>query len=204
MTTSRSSRVLRPLPTDDPKEPTAGTSSGAAKGRTTGRSQTSNTSNQSHKRVWQAHLHLCVMNSECRTCCIERVRHVSDTELSPKSKPEAVQRSEVFTGAGRRRTWTTEQKAQIVAESYESGEPVSAVARADCPAAIRLALRSTAAGGRGCRRERVGLCASDRGSNFAMREGTGRISGARRAVTDGRDCDWRRHCSDSAGDCRRV
>jgi hypothetical protein len=127
------------------------------------------------------------MNTECRTCCIERVRHVSDTELSPKSKPEAVQRSEVFTGAGRRRTWTTEQKAQIVAESYESGEPVSAVARADCPAAIRLALRSTAAGGRGCRRERVGLCAGDRGSNFAMRGGTGCISGARRAVTDGRD-----------------
>ena len=66
---------------------------------------------------------------ECRTCCIERVRHVSDTELLPKSKPEAVQRLEVFTGAGRRRTWTAAQKARIVAESYESGETVSAVAR---------------------------------------------------------------------------
>ena len=47
----------------------------------------------------------------------------------PKSKPEAVRRLEVFTGAGRRRTWTAEQKARIVAESYESGDPVSAVAR---------------------------------------------------------------------------
>jgi len=54
---------------------------------------------------------------------------VSDTELLPKSKPEAVHRLEVFTGAGRRRTWTVEQKARIVAESYESGETVSAVAR---------------------------------------------------------------------------
>jgi transposase len=54
---------------------------------------------------------------------------VSDTELLPKSKPEAVQRLEVFTGSGRRRTWSTEQKARIVAESYESGDPVSRVAR---------------------------------------------------------------------------
>ena len=46
-----------------------------------------------------------------------------------KSKPEPVRRLEVFTGAGRRRTWTAEQKAQILAESYESGEKVSAVAR---------------------------------------------------------------------------
>jgi transposase len=54
---------------------------------------------------------------------------VSDTELLPKSKLEPVRRLDVFTGAGRRRTWTAEQKAQIVAESYESGEKVSAVAR---------------------------------------------------------------------------
>jgi transposase len=54
---------------------------------------------------------------------------VSDTELLHKPKPEPVRRLEVFTGAGRRRTWTTEQKAQILAESYESGEKVSAVAR---------------------------------------------------------------------------
>jgi transposase len=54
---------------------------------------------------------------------------VSDTELLHKSKPEPVRRLEVFTGAGRRRNWTAEQKAQILAESYESGEKVSAVAR---------------------------------------------------------------------------
>jgi transposase len=54
---------------------------------------------------------------------------VSDTELLHKSKPEPVRRLEVFTGAGRRRSWTAEQKAQILAESYESGEKVSAVAR---------------------------------------------------------------------------
>ena len=54
---------------------------------------------------------------------------MSDTELLHKSKQEPVRRLEVFTGAGRRRTWTAEQKAQIVAESYESGEKVSAVAR---------------------------------------------------------------------------
>jgi transposase len=45
-----------------------------------------------------------------------------------KSKLEPVRRLEVFTGAGRRRSWTAEQKAQILAESYESGEKVSAVA----------------------------------------------------------------------------
>lgn len=54
---------------------------------------------------------------------------MSDTELLHKSRPEPVRRLEVFTGAGRRRTWTAEQKAQILAESYESGEKVSAVAR---------------------------------------------------------------------------
>ena len=54
---------------------------------------------------------------------------MSDTEPLHKSKPEPVRRLEVFTGAGRRRAWTAEQKAQILAESYESGEKVSAVAR---------------------------------------------------------------------------
>jgi transposase len=54
---------------------------------------------------------------------------MSDTELLPKSKPEPVRRMEVFTGAGRRRAWTAEHKAEIIAESYEGGESVSAVAR---------------------------------------------------------------------------
>ncbi len=40
-----------------------------------------------------------------------------------------VRRVEVFTGAGRRRTWSDEAKAQIVAESYTGVETVCAVAR---------------------------------------------------------------------------
>lgn len=52
---------------------------------------------------------------------------MSNTELLLKSEP--VRRLEVFTGAGRRRGWTVDQKAQIVAESYAGGETVSAVAR---------------------------------------------------------------------------
>ena len=54
---------------------------------------------------------------------------MSDTELLPKSKSEPLCRLEVFTGAGRRRAWSGEQKAQIVAESYSGGDTVSAVAR---------------------------------------------------------------------------
>ena len=38
-------------------------------------------------------------------------------------------RMEVFTGAGHRRTWSDEAKAQIVAESYAGVETVCAVAR---------------------------------------------------------------------------
>ena len=54
-----------------------------------------------------------------------------DTELllKPKPQPEPVRRLEVFTGSGRRRRWSAEQKAQIVAESYESGDTICAVAR---------------------------------------------------------------------------
>jgi transposase len=54
---------------------------------------------------------------------------VSDTELLLKSKAEPVRRLEVFTGSGRRRAWTAEQKAGIVAESYRGFETVSTVAR---------------------------------------------------------------------------
>src|SRR6201986_2251189 len=54
--------------------------------------------------------------------------HVSDTELLHKWKGEPVRRLEIFTGSGRRRAWTAEQKAAILAESYERGDKVSAVA----------------------------------------------------------------------------
>jgi transposase len=56
---------------------------------------------------------------------------MSDTEFLPKPKeqPEPVRRLEVFTGAGRRRRWTQEEKARIVSETFETGASVSAVAR---------------------------------------------------------------------------
>jgi len=46
-----------------------------------------------------------------------------------KPMPEPVRRIEVFTGAGRRRSWSGEEKAAIIAESYDAGETVCAVAR---------------------------------------------------------------------------
>ncbi len=50
-----------------------------------------------------------------------------DTEHSAITEP--VRRIEVFTGTGRRRSWSAEDKARIVAESLTSGESVCAVAR---------------------------------------------------------------------------
>jgi transposase len=51
---------------------------------------------------------------------------MSDPELLPVSEPR---RLEIFTGAGRRRTWSAETKARIVAESRAAGASVCAVAR---------------------------------------------------------------------------
>ena len=55
------------------------------------------------------------------------VRLRMDTVDNAITKP--VHRLEVFTGAGRRRTWSDEDKARIVAEIVTSGDSVSAVAR---------------------------------------------------------------------------
>ena len=52
---------------------------------------------------------------------------MSDTVIKPMSEP--ARRLEIFTGAGRRRSWSAEQKAAIVAESLAGVESVSAVAR---------------------------------------------------------------------------
>ncbi|MBX9945923.1 MAG: transposase [Reyranella sp.] len=52
---------------------------------------------------------------------------MSDTVRKPISEP--VRRLEIFTGAGRRRKWSAEQKAAVVAESLGGVESVSAVAR---------------------------------------------------------------------------
>jgi transposase len=49
------------------------------------------------------------------------------TERSAIAEP--VHRLEVFTGRGRRRTWSEEDKARIVAEIVTSGDSVSGVAR---------------------------------------------------------------------------
>jgi transposase len=52
---------------------------------------------------------------------------MSDPELLPI--PEPPRRLEIFTGVGRRRTWSADAKARIVAESEASGASVCAVAR---------------------------------------------------------------------------
>ncbi|AFL50655.1 transposase [Sinorhizobium fredii] len=55
---------------------------------------------------------------------------MSISQLTLKSSDEEpARRFEVFTGSGRRREWSDERKAQIVAESYEPGVKVCAVAR---------------------------------------------------------------------------
>jgi transposase len=52
------------------------------------------------------------------------------TELTPRCKDgEMARRFEVFTGAGRRREWSEEEKRQIVEESYASELSVCGVAR---------------------------------------------------------------------------
>lgn len=49
--------------------------------------------------------------------------------LDDKLEPKAVRRLEVITGAGRRRTWTREQKARIVEETLAPSAVVSQIAR---------------------------------------------------------------------------
>ncbi len=52
---------------------------------------------------------------------------MSMSVLMPVSEP--VRRLELFTGEGRRRSWSADEKAAIVAESYAGGESVCGVAR---------------------------------------------------------------------------
>ena len=54
---------------------------------------------------------------------------MTDTKDDPRTKPAPAQRVEIFTGAGRRRNWSAEDKARIVAESLAPGASVSAIAR---------------------------------------------------------------------------
>jgi transposase len=53
---------------------------------------------------------------------ISERKHVLEAEGS-------AQRLEIFTGTGRRRAWSAEEKASIVAESREDGVSISQVAR---------------------------------------------------------------------------
>ena len=54
---------------------------------------------------------------------------MSNTVLTPMREAAPARRIEVFTGAGRRRDWSGEDKARIIAESYAGSESVSGVAR---------------------------------------------------------------------------
>jgi transposase len=54
---------------------------------------------------------------------------ISEHKHMSSDEPARVQRFEVFTGAGRRRAWSPEEKAAIVAESLLDGETVCGVAR---------------------------------------------------------------------------
>jgi transposase len=52
---------------------------------------------------------------------------ISEHKHMPEAEP--VRRIEVFTGAGRRRTWSLAGKAAIVTESYDTSDTVCGVAR---------------------------------------------------------------------------
>jgi transposase len=52
---------------------------------------------------------------------------MDDHTLDPN--PKDIRRIEVITGTGRRRRWSAEVKAQIIAESFSGEAPVSEVAR---------------------------------------------------------------------------
>lgn len=54
---------------------------------------------------------------------------MTDTQDDPRTNDASARRMEIFTGAGRRRSWSAEDKARIVAESMAPGANVSAVAR---------------------------------------------------------------------------
>jgi CheY-like chemotaxis protein len=58
---------------------------------------------------------------------ISEHKHVSEGEGAP------ARRVEIFTGAGRRRNWTSQEKAAIVAESFEDGVRACHVARRHAP-----------------------------------------------------------------------
>jgi transposase len=54
---------------------------------------------------------------------------MSDAMLDARQEGDSYRRIEVITGQRRRRRWTSEEKARIVAESFEDGANISEVAR---------------------------------------------------------------------------
>jgi transposase len=54
---------------------------------------------------------------------------MADAMLDARHKGDSYRRIEVITGQRRRRQWTAEEKARIVAESFEEGANISEVAR---------------------------------------------------------------------------
>lgn len=54
---------------------------------------------------------------------------MANAVLDARQEGDSYRRIEVITGQSRRRRWTAEEKARIVAETYAGGESVCAVAR---------------------------------------------------------------------------
>jgi transposase len=54
---------------------------------------------------------------------------MSDAMLDARQEDDSYRRIEVITGRRRRRRWTAQEKARIVAESFEEGANISEVAR---------------------------------------------------------------------------
>ena len=54
---------------------------------------------------------------------------MTDMQDDSRTKALSARRIEIFTGAGRRRIWSAEEKSRIVAESLAPGANVSALAR---------------------------------------------------------------------------
>src|ERR1700739_1717495 len=68
----------------------------------------------------------------CDTACHELIvgdEAMVDAMLDARQEADSYRRIEVITGKRRRRRWTAEEKARIVAESFEEGANISEVAR---------------------------------------------------------------------------
>jgi transposase len=68
----------------------------------------------------------------CDTACHELIvggYSMADAMLDARQEGDSYRRIEVITGQRRRRRWTAQEKARIVAESFEEGANISEVAR---------------------------------------------------------------------------